>query len=197
MNKEQMNNYLDNMTFPANTSCFSTLPTAVPPIAKIAYGVKEEKGNKPMRYDNTAIAAVNTPKSDIATQRDYLLSRLAKSEYPKEIELRKLFNIGVDNTPKTYAQLIEMIKENKYTLDEKETSRVDEYMADGGYNPYGPTRGIVWDGPKPDKAGYKAGLEDMAKEFDATKDTIMVFSAEDGLKAVQAFEAWTPTGTAN
>ena len=60
-----------------------------------------------MTYNKAnAYASVSTSKSDTAIQRDYLLSQLTEAWYPKERELESLFNLYVDNTPKTYKDMI-------------------------------------------------------------------------------------------
>lgn len=173
-----------------------SLPTTPRPWASMPCAAKEEKGNKPMRYETNAIATVAAAKTDVSTQRDYLTRRLELVRYSKGCEFQKLFNLYVDNTPKTYAQLIEAIKDNKYTLDTERTEKVDKRAKrEGYYN--SPMEGIIWDGPKADHDGYEQAMNDLEKEMTAAKDTIMILTPEDGLKAVQALEAWVPTGAAN
>lgn len=188
------------------------LPQAVPSVAQQFFGydacIKQE-GTTPMRYtDNSAIAtaSVATQPTDASVTRDYLLTRLAKADYPKYREFRKLFNLYVDNTPKTYKEMIDIIKSGTYTLDEKITKRVDAAQADfdevegdedlNFVSPWGPLYGIVWPGPKSDQKGYDAAVKENGTRYTAAKDAIMVGTAAEGLAAIQAFEAWTPTVTA-
>jgi len=158
-----------------------------------------QQGNNPMRSIETyANATVTAPKSEESIQREYLLDRLMSAYYPKTREMVKVFNLHVDNTPKTYKELIEAIKKGKYTLDEKITKRIDDkiedmdddecYCGDHG----SPFYGIIWDGPQPDQKGYEAAIKDIDKMYRAVKDTIMVSDAAEGLKALQKFEAWMP-----
>lgn len=171
----------------------------------------QEKGNNPMRIENTsATAYVTAPKSDDATSRDYLLSRLAIYDgwrNPKLNELSTFFNLGEDGRPKTYLQLIDAIKNDKFSLDDKAVKRLKRLQDDLGeddedfleeYGCYGPFYGIVFnDLPKSDRKGYDAAVKELEALTKATKDTIMVKSPADGLAALQALEAWTPAGKAN
>lgn len=162
----------------------------------------KQEGNKPMAtrfnevYANAVIAA---PTSDTATQRDYLLSRLSNAAYPKYNELDKLFHRFVDNTPKTYKDLIDAIKNDKFTIDAKIAKRVDA-AADAerdedecNYNYRGPFYGIVWAGDQFDDKAWLAARNESEKQQRAAKDIIMTGDAAAGLAALQAFEAWLPT----
>lgn len=179
------------------------LPEAVPCVQTQAYEDLEkyicpkQEGKTPMRNYNDAYASANitSPRSDTAVQRDYLLGRLNQAEYPKQHSFMKLFNLHVDNAPKTYKELVDAIKNDKFSLDAKIVKKVDNFSDEDnpeGYNPYGPFFGIVWDGPKPDPEGYAVASKDLTKQFTAAKDTIMTSDATTGLKALQDFEAWLP-----
>lgn len=157
-------------------------------------GTSKQEGKTPMRYNDnyaSASASVQAPQSDIAIQRDYLLSRLAKAKYPKEVELEKTFNLYVDNTPTNYQELIAAIKGGTYTIDPKIAAKFAADPDDYRYS--GSMYGIVWDGPQPDRKGYDAALAALALQQVAARDTIMVSEVAAGLAALQAFEAWLPT----
>lgn len=190
----------------AATPCTYALP-------KVGYAVPaiQEKGNNPMRIENTtATAYVTAPKSDDATSRDYLLSRLAIYDGwhdPKASKISDFFNLGEDGRPKSYLQLIDAIKNDKFSLDPKAVARLkriqDEAAEDGedfdveDYG-YGPFYGIVFtDFPKADRKGYEAAMEEYGALKQTTRDTIMVKSPAEGLTALQTLEAWTPTGKAS
>lgn len=160
--------------------------------------IEKEEG-KPMRYnDNCAsvnIVASDT-KSEAATQREYLLDRLSGiCNWRRDQKLMDIFNLHTDNSPKTYKEMIDMIKNGKYTLDKKLTDRVDANVADDDFDAcwFSPWYGIIWDGPQPDHKGYNAAIAESNKLYTATKDTIMSGVYADGLKALQDFEAWLPT----
>jgi hypothetical protein len=162
-------------------------------------GCTKQEGKTPMRYNDnyaSASATVAAQPSDTAVTRDYLLTRLAKADYPKEQALSKLFNLNAYNIPKTYQQMIDIIKAGTYTIDSKiaanlAASEANDDGDDGWY--WGAMYGIVWPGPQPDKKGYAAAIEQKRTQYTAAKDTIMVGSAVEGLAALQAFEAWLPT----
>lgn len=160
---------------------------------------KKQEGTTPMRAYNDAYASasVTTTKSDTSTQRDYLLSRLERAWDPKETELIKLFNLNVDNKPTTFKELVAAIKDGKFKVDPKIEKKLDAVEADEYEWFYGPLYGIIFDGPEPDFDGYRASIAEVRKQQIAAYDTIMTADAADGLKALQAFEAWTPQVTAS
>lgn len=192
-----------NIAYPTSSSTYVTfapLPTSVAVPADDC--CKKQEGNKPMRINETyATAAITNPKSDESIQRDYLLGRLNGANYPKREELTKIFNLYVNNAPKTYKELIDAIKNDKFKLDTKRTARIDQRIEDmddeecfyGGIDAYD---GILWDGPQSDPKGYHTAIGEMATQDKAARDAIMTGDAAAGLTALQAFEAWLPeTGT--
>ena len=149
-----------------------------------------------MRYNhNYACASVTAPQSDTATSRNYLVDRLGNARYPKLSELREFFNLRVDNTPKTYKELIDAIKNDKFTIDKRVAAKLEAREEDDedSFTFDGALYGIIWDGPQADFKGYEAAEGEMTKQFTKAKDVVMVKSAEDGLAAIEAFEAWLPT----
>jgi hypothetical protein len=183
---------------------FAPLPKAVPqppyPVkCKVGCEIKQE-GKTPMRYNETnAYASVSAPKSDIAVQREYLLARLNDAWYPKERQLEQFFNLYADNTPKTYKDMIDAIKNGKYTIDKKIEKNLETHLEDteddefGGELYWGPLYGIIWDGPKIDRDGYNKAREAARVEKTKANDIIMTGDGTAGLAALQAFEAWMPT----
>lgn len=152
-----------------------------------------------MRYNENsacANATVQSQPSDTAVTRDYLLKRLASADYPKDCELRKFFNLYVNNTPKTYKEMIDIIKAGTYTIDPKIAKKI-EALGDGdeeGFcDHYGPMYGIVWPGPQADFKGLEAAVKEKTKQYTAAKDIIMTSGPSFGLIALQNFEAWLPT----
>jgi predicted nucleic acid-binding protein len=157
----------------------------------------KEEGKTPMRYnDNYAHASVTAPQSDTAVTRDYLNGRLVQAFGLKEREFHTIFNLYVDNTPKTYKEMIDAIKNDKFKIDPKVERRLADAEDDkdeDSFRFYGPMSGIIWDGPQPDRKGYEAACTEMDKQYRKANDAVMVKSAEDGLAAIEAFEAWLPT----
>jgi len=181
------------------------LPTAVPCVEcpppctaapKFKWGCKKQEGKTPMRYnENNATAIVSTAKTDAAVQRDYFIGRLENARYPQCSKLEKLFNLHVDNTPKTFADAIAAIKAGDYTIDKNIQKRYDEFKDEGKLDNWywGYQYGIVWNGPKPDYKGYEAALYDLEAQMNTARDTIMSGDAAAMKAAVETFEAWTPT----
>lgn len=184
---------------------FAPLPKAVPcvevPFGSLPGEYIKKEGKTPMRYNETnAYASVSAPKSDIAIQRDFLLSQLADAWYPKDRELENFFNLHVDNTPKTYKEMIDAIKNDKFKIDPK-AKKIIEAEADDedeelpcGY--WGPMYGIIWDGPVADREGYHKARDEARKQKTAAERIIMTSDGAAGLAALQAFEAWLPTSEA-
>lgn len=188
--------------------CLAPLPKAVPAFseAKWAYqsGCKiKEEGKTLMRYnDNYASASVQTvtPKSDAQVGREYLLNRLEAASYPKRSSFEKMFNLYVSNEPKNFQEVIDRIKNDKFKINKKVQKKLDALKADADETGaddfpwyHGWSYGIEWDGPKADFAGYEQALSDCDAEQTKARDIIMTSDNAAGLKALQDFEAWTPT----
>lgn len=139
-------------------------------------------------------------KTDTATQRDYLLQRVQNTKYAKRDELSKTFHLYKNSQPRTYAELIEYIKEGKYELDTKRTKRIDAMVEDNGIEFMGmnPFDGIKFTArPSADLDGYNDAEIELDKQIKKAKDVIMSDVYADGLAALQALEAWVPEGKAN
>lgn len=134
------------------------------------------------------------------TERTYLNNRLNDVRYDHMDRNAVDFRIHNSDQPRTYKELIDAIKNDKYTLDTKATAKVDEAMEDQNraYSPWGPMFGIKFDIPTaPDHDGWKKADTALTKAYTAAKDIINTADAAAGLKALQDFEAWTPEGKAN
>lgn len=185
---------------------------------------KEQEGINPMYHSKTAYttcvpsnggdltinlapaaSASVSSKSDTAIQRDYLMSRLDGVDnsfrYGKFYsQMRAAFNLDINNRPKTSQELLDAIKGGKFKMDEriqKLQAAGEEY--DEATDSYigGLFDAFIWDGPLPDKKGFDLAREAIKTQLQTAKDTIIVKSPDDGLAAIQALEAWTPTGKAN
>jgi len=183
-------------------------------------GAAKTKGNNPMAYNNSPTTAnvsmtvaATAPKSDTQTQREYLLSRLdgLKSRYdsvpPKLcVTLRELFNLDAPGFPRKPQDLIDAITKGKFTLDQKRIDKInarqEEYDEDeSGYDAWDDEFVLGFfkftDLPKADRKGFDAAIASWESAAQATRDTIMTGDAAAGLAALQALEAWTPTGKPN
>lgn len=154
---------------------------------------KEKKKEKIMGY-NTAVAVTTASAgpSEAQVKIDYLLSRARSVKYDRDDNLAKIFHLYVDNTPKTFKDLIDAIKNDKFKLDEERTKKILEKSAKYGYY-YGPLDGIIFDGPEKDRDGYNVAVNELEKKYIELKDTIQIKSADEALDALRAFETWLPS----
>lgn len=151
---------------------------------------KEEEVTSMNYASAVTVAQTATP---IENKRlDYLLRRVEEAYEAQKDSLTKLFHLYPDDTPTTFAEALARFTAGQYILDEAEVAYGKKYG-------YGWTHGLEWRDPaKPaDQAGYEAAKAELKKERTATKDIIMVGTAEEGLASVQALEEWKPTGKAN
>ena len=139
------------------------------------------KGNNPMYVDND--------KHIESSKINYLSDRAATVQYRKEQDARKTFGLVDDMAPETAAELVKRIQDGKFILKDETKDK----------NVYEPARYIKWRDPavKEDTAGFRAAVDALAKVYQDTKDTIAIGTPAEGLAAVKALDAWTPTvGTA-
>lgn len=166
------------------------------------------QGNYPMnKYPTTAtgsvaIAAIET-KTDLQTQRDYLLNRWSEvnSSFQNgkiRSKMTEVFNLYVSNKPKTSKELVDGITSGKYTLDatkaalqEIGTAREDFYDEDDNYTGT-PFYAMNWGGLDPDRLGYEKARDSFSNSLKLLKDQIMTGDPAASATALQALEAWTP-----
>jgi hypothetical protein len=172
-------------------SAFECAPACEAP-KKSRFGAKV--CNQEQEVENT----MTTTYNEIEASRKYLNGRVQSTFWTKRDELSQQFRIHNPETPKTYKELIDAIKNDLYTLDTKRTAKIDAYVEeeDDWY-------GNAFDGIKfnlptaPDRDGFNAAVKELDKKVQDVKDVINVSSPEAGLKALQELEAWTPAGKSN
>lgn len=125
-------------------------------------------------------------------QIEYLSHRVAEVYHELRNPLSNKFNLYKDNTPKTYKELIDAIKNDKFKLDEKRVKVLESSDEDDDIFHYGPFEGIIWDGPQPDWLGYHATCEKLEMARKAALDIINTSPSSEGLKALREFQKWTP-----
>lgn len=144
---------------------------------------------------------INKEEEDSMTtnnERTYLNNRSNDVFYAHRDTIADKFRINNSDQPKTYKELIDAIKNDKYTIDEKMAKRVDVAAEDGGYIPWGNTCGIKFNLPTaPDWDGHSKAAAELEKARTVAKDIINTQDAAAGLKALQDFEAWTFEGKAS
>ena len=131
--------------------------------------------------------------------RDYLVRRLEAVGYELERKLPDQFNLYVNNTPKTYKELIDAIKNDKFKLNKRIAERLEDIDDGEDVEDYlcGPFDGIIWDGPQPDRKGYDVAYKSLCAAKTAANDIIMTSDPKDAVEALKALEAWVPAGAAN
>jgi hypothetical protein len=138
----------------------------------------------------------DTAMTDSFDNTRYLTTRL-EGIYCS-MPLRAMFNLNLNNSPKTYKELIAAIKNDKFSLDEKRTKIIDAQVEDSDEDMdyfYGSAfDGIIWDGPKPDKKGYEIARAELKVAYQDALDVIKGSAdAEKRLAALEAFKNWKPS----
>lgn len=199
INMKQPTNLLAQCNFAvAECNAISTVaPVPVPACAPTKmlkklqlYG--DKACNQKEEVENTM-----TTYNEIEASRKYLNGRIQNIYWNKRDELATQFRIHNQDTPRNYKELIDAIKNDKFTLDTKRTAKIDACVEDDDW--YGNAfDGITFNLPTaPDRDGYTAATKELDKKVQDTKDIINVGTPADGLKALQELEAWTPAGKAS
>jgi hypothetical protein len=158
---------------------------------------KSRFGAKVCNQEKEVENTMTTTYNEIEASRKYLNGRVQSTYWIKRDELSEQFRIHNSEFPKTYKELIDAIKNDKFTLDTKRTAKIDAYAEDDDW--YGNAfDGIKFNLPTaPDHDGYNAAVNELDKKIQDVKDVINVGTPADGLKALQELEAWTPVGKAS
>jgi hypothetical protein len=116
------------------------------------------------------------------TRIDYLSERAYSIKNEKRTALARKFGIIDDEAPETAQELVDRILAGKFVLGEKKDR-----------THYSPVQNIQWRDPAitKDEVGFKAAAEKLAKEHQKVVDTIQILPPEQGLKALQEYEAAT------
>ena len=138
------------------------------------------KGNNPMYVDND--------KHIESSKVNYLTSRGENSFYSKMDGLSKLFGFGPFDSPDSIQEFIDRIVAGKFTIKDPSKKDTKNFY-------YRPMEGITWKDPsvKEDQVGYDAAKAALTSLWQDTKDTIAIGTPVEGLAAVKALDAWTPT----
>lgn len=205
--------YGDKMKYDLSLAdCPTTTSTApvwgsVCGVPTVYYGVKQEKEDTMYPTCNTktdtraatANVNINAPAAwdKAQTAQEYLLNRLRDALYPKYSSVDKVFKFGETNVPKTLTELMDRLKKGDYKLDKDGEKRLKREALDSEYGDIDDdfyfqsafTNYLDWQTEPFDQEGWEAARQAVSDAYDAAKDVVMVSSAEDGLKALQAFEA--------
>lgn len=129
------------------------------------------------------------------TERDYLNRRLNEVSNSFDRDLRKQFHIDENDGPRSYKELIDWIKNDKFKINAKIAKAVDVYFEEDGIYYGSFLEGIIWTGRgwTSDRLGYNVAREAMLKAHTVAKDTVNTGDAAAGLKALQDFQSWMYT----
>lgn len=158
--------------------CTSTAPCAVP-----------QKKSKKMYNDYDEYETPIQTRTDETRKRDYLVQRLDCANEKKNSDLRAMFNMDDDRAPMNFVELQDRLSKGLFIIK-------DEDKEKEGHWPFlSPLTYVKWRDPsKPaDEKGFEAALKDKYIEYVKAEDQIKIADPADGLKALQAFEAWAPT----
>lgn len=134
---------------------------------------------KDVRVHNDVTVKSEKPYSAEEATREYLTER-ARNVYFDDSALQTAFNID-KQSPKTIGEAKEWLKNGWFTFntDRKDDTGFCHFMMDDD---------LTWKNPAVDQEGYTAASKRKDAAFTAVKDIIMVYPAEEALKAVQDFE---------
>lgn len=137
----------------------------------------QEKNGKTMYVDND--------KHIESSKINYLQDRAQMAYYKAAGKLPKTFGLENDAVPETPLELVKRIQDGKF-VTRKETEDKKSYE---------PARFIVWRDPsvKEDKEGYAVAEKALGEVHKDTRDAIVIGTPAEGLAAVKALDAWTPT----
>lgn len=174
-----------------------------------SYGMQyyNEEGNNPMITNHTTATANVTQKTDLQTQREYLLGRWKDvnnsfSYGTVNSKMTDAFHLNADSTPKTSKELFDGITSGKYTLDAKRVALQEISAAKGPFYDedeefvHGPLYALNFGGLSPDSLGYETAANDFRNKLKLLKDQIMTGDPAASATALQALEAWTPPAAA-
>lgn len=168
-----------------------TIPDAV--IAGVMANVLHETRAEKEPAMNYAHACVNVPapmgdqRTGAQQAKDYLILSLNQEVETKLAQASKSFGLQGDY-PRTLADIQKYLDKGWVKIHEH---LVEDYGED--YVPFSMYDAIIWKNPdfKVDKKGFNEAEKSIRKEASDVKDQIVVFGAEKGLEALNAFKAKT------
>lgn len=157
---------------------FSCTPMPAFPVAQFDVGCQKQE------VENTMTAN---------TEREYLTRRLRQIQTNKRSELALQFKLYENTSPKTFRELLDWVKNDKYEIDTKRAKFIDGCVEDNqDYNFCGCFDGLIWTGRgKVDREGYLVAEKALGKAYQDALDIVQTSEAAAGLTAMQEFDAWT------
>lgn len=166
-------NKLGNTPTPAAGCIMTTTGWSTPAVPQTAHYVGEPQEKK-------MELALNTEVGSEATKRNHLSMRAYSIFYDKEAKMERKYGLRDDRSPQNAEELIQRIKDGKFIIREDKDRQY-----------YCPIDQILWRDPsiKKDQAGYDEKRKGLKKDFTALTDKLAIGTPEDGLTALQAWEA--------
>ena len=123
-------------------------------------------------------------ETEEAVAKNHLLERAEEIFDEKREAAQKHFNIEHDGGPQTFDELLERLRDEKFTWTALPESRTSKYH----FNRYNPLYGVDWRVGTPDNAGYDAFLERASKAYEHLVDSIHVETPAEARKELVKFE---------
>lgn len=153
--------------------------------------VKNKKVKNPMKaphYINNATTIAAAAEVNVeATQRDFMAKRIRDIRAGLGEGLRKQFNMDSREVPRTPQELIDAIKNGKFSLDEKIMARADK----DAFYWHGPFYGIIWGDAPPDTDGFEKADKALEAAAQEVTDTVTLAPIDEARKALKDFQSWT------
>lgn len=175
------------------TYTLAPLPAKAPckPVPPAGYCAKATKNKSKKMYNN--YDEYETPiqtRTDETRKRDYLVQRLDYASEKKYSDLLAMFKMDDDRAPRNFNELQDRLSKGLFIIKDEDKEKEGPWPFGTG-----PLSYVNWRDPsKPaDAKGFEAALKAKDIEYVKAEDQIKIADPADGLKALQAFEAWTPT----
>lgn len=177
--------------FPKEAQCIVNIPS-ISTTDKVSFVSLQT----PQRnfFDLCDITKAEEPTSmNNNNERDYMRMRVRDIAWDQHRKAELDFGLDERDGPRSYKELIEWIKKDKYELDEKRTKYIDAAL-DGGddidYFEFNCFDGIKWTAIKKDYEGCRKAKDEISAAKQRALDIIETQNAEAGLEAMQTFEAF-------
>lgn len=135
---------------------------------------------------NTSITSTTNIE---ATQRDYLVSRLRNIKRELRRGLENQFHLYAQAAPKSAKALVEAIKNDEFSFDEKLLSRTDEDELRYYNNLYG----IIWGKDTPDRDGFRKADAALDVRYQEALDAATLGPIDQAQQVIKDFQDWKYT----
>jgi hypothetical protein len=173
---------VDNTLKTLNLGCCEAAAVQATPLGEIlGEALRRKKKMNRVNIDDISVNIEAHQPNNEQTQRDHLKYRLNETYSVKWRELQKRFGLIDDEYPETAGELIKRIQAGKYVVSKEFEDKSWRY--------------IRWRDPSlvEDKVGFEAAEKVLQKQYEESKDEIVVKAPIDGLATLRTFETWQYT----